>query len=379
VGVIWWGVFTVATILVSPALGSVVLQLMVLRAVLGMGEAIVYPAGNQFLSRWIPVQERGKANGWIFAGVGAGAGLAPPLVTAIIAFGGWRLSFIVCAILGLVAGYFWHRMARDRPEGHPAVSEREIAHIKAGLPAHTKERPPTPWGAIFASKEVWGLFVSYSTFGYIVWLFFSWFFIYLAEARQIDLKSSAVYSMLPFIAMTVCCLAGGWLNDRIARKYGLFWGRSGLSIVAFVLTAGFLMFGSQAASVPLAVAALAGGGGSIYLAQSSFWSVTADISGPHTGVVSGFILPILRRDLGVSHALDRAELWLGRSVRNRCGACGHWRDRMDPCQSTGADRGRGQSRPARRQAGCCMMDRSRPEPSRTQVQALDQRRSPCCH
>jgi ACS family glucarate transporter-like MFS transporter len=180
-------------------------------------------------------------------------------------------------------------MARDRPEGHPAVSEREIAHIKAGLPAHTKERPPTPWGAIFASKEVWGLFVSYSTFGYIVWLFFSWFFIYLAEARQIDLKSSALYSMLPFIAMTVCCLAGGWLNDRIARKYGLFWGRSGLSIVAFVLTAAFLMFGSQAASVPLAVAALAGGAGAIYLAQSSFWSVTADISGPHTGVVSGFM------------------------------------------------------------------------------------------
>jgi ACS family glucarate transporter-like MFS transporter len=34
---------------------------------------------------------------------------------------------------------------------------------------------------------------------------------------------------------------------------------------------------------------LALGGGAIYLSQSSFWSVTADIAGPHTGVVSGFM------------------------------------------------------------------------------------------
>jgi len=34
---------------------------------------------------------------------------------------------------------------------------------------------------------------------------------------------------------------------------------------------------------------LALGGGAMYLSQSSFWSVTADIAGKHSGVVSGLM------------------------------------------------------------------------------------------
>ena len=41
---------------------------------LGAGEATMYPAANQFVERWFPIEERGKANGIIFAGVGLGAG-----------------------------------------------------------------------------------------------------------------------------------------------------------------------------------------------------------------------------------------------------------------------------------------------------------------
>jgi len=146
-----------------------------------------------------------------------------------------------------------------------------------------------PWRAIFSSRNVWGLFVSYFAFGYVIWIFFSWFYIYLSEARHLDLKSTAAYAMLPFLCMTGGCLAGGILNDRIAARYGLYWGRSGLAVVSFVLTALFLVLGSMADSTLVAVLVLAAGAGAIYLSQSSFWSVTADISGPHSGVVSGFM------------------------------------------------------------------------------------------
>ena len=70
-----------------------------------------------------------------------------------------------------------------------------------------------PWRRILSSRDVWALTLSYFTFGYVVWIFFSWFFIYLAEVRGLNLKTSALYSMLPFIAMTVCCLFGGVVND----------------------------------------------------------------------------------------------------------------------------------------------------------------------
>ncbi len=287
---IWWGVFSVATAWVQPGGAHAITLLILVRFGLGIGEAAVYPSGNQFVSRWVPSQERGRANGLIFAGVGAGSGLTPPLISAVIAYGGWRASFYVCAVIGLVAAAVWYAMARDRPQDHPAVNAAERAHIEAGLPAVVATAAgPIPWRAILTSRAVWGLFLSYFAFGYVIWIFFSWFFIYLTEARGLDLKASALFGMAPFLAMTVGCLAGGVINDAVSRRHGLYWGRSGLAMISFALTAVFLLVGSQVDNVPLAVLTLALGGGAIYLSQSSFWSVTADIAGRHTGVVSGLM------------------------------------------------------------------------------------------
>ncbi len=287
---IWWGVFSVATAWVQPGGAQAITLLILVRFGLGIGEAAVYPSGNQFVSRWVPAQERGRANGLIFAGVGAGSGLTPPLISAVIAYGGWRASFYVCAVIGLVAAAVWYAVARDRPQDHPAVNAAERAHIEAGLPAVVATAAgPIPWRAILTSRAVWGLFLSYFAFGYVIWIFFSWFFIYLTEARGLDLKASALFGMAPFLAMTVGCLAGGVINDAVSRRHGLYWGRSGLAMISFALTAVFLLVGSQVDNVPLAVLTLALGGGAIYLSQSSFWSVTADIAGRHTGVVSGLM------------------------------------------------------------------------------------------
>jgi MFS transporter, ACS family, glucarate transporter len=287
-GVLWWGVFTALITVVPPNAGNALLLLFLVRLLLGVGESVVYPAANQFVARWVPVQERGKANGWIFAGVGAGAGLTPPLLTAIMESYGWRAAFWFCAVAGCVAGFIWYIAARDRPETHPRMSSDELAHIQSGIasPAPTVQSA-IPWRRIFTNRDVWALTVSYFTFGYVVWIFFSWFFIYLAEVRGLNLKTSALYSMLPFIAMTLCCVLGGIANDAIVKRYGLRAGRCGLPVVALLLTAVFLVFGSMAESAGAATVILAGGAGAIYLAQSAYWSVTADFAAPHSGVVSG--------------------------------------------------------------------------------------------
>ena len=286
--VLCWGVFTAMTA-GGPAHASHALWWLILvRFALGMSESAVYPGANQFVARWIPLHERGKANGWIFAGVGTGAGLAPPLLTAIMVGYGWRASFWFCALVGVIAALAWYAIARDRPESHPWVSAAELAHIQAGIvPEAAADSRRVPWGLILRNKDVWALSVSYFAFGYVIWIFFSWFFIYLAEVRGLNLATSALYSMLPFVAMTVCCLAGGVINDWVARRYGLRWGRCGLAVVSLVITAVFLVCGSMAQSTFLATVVLAGGAGAIYLSQSSFWSAASDFAGSHTGVVSG--------------------------------------------------------------------------------------------
>jgi ACS family glucarate transporter-like MFS transporter len=289
-GVVWWGVFTALTASVPSGIGRALLVLISIRFLLGAGEAVVYPAANQFVARWIPRQERGIANGWIFAGVGAGAGLSPPLVSYLMFHHGWRSSFWFSAGVGLVAGWVWFILARDRPEDDRRVSRRELEFIREGIsPAAGKSEPLVRWSSVLKSRDVVAMTLSYFSFGYVAWIFFSWFYLYLAQVRNLNLKASAVYAMLPFLAMAACCPLGGWLSDRLTRRYNARLGRCYLAAAVIALAGIFLVVGAETHGARLASIVLAGGAGALYLAQSSFWSVTADLAGSSSGSVSGFM------------------------------------------------------------------------------------------
>lgn len=290
-GVLWWGIFSALTAGVPSRLRFALFAFMAVRFVLGAGEAVMYPASNQFVSRWIPSSERGIANGLIFSGVGVGAGFTPPLVTYIMLRFGWRTSFVVCAALGLIVGFVWFLIARNSPEEHPSVSAVELAKIKAGLSdSHSLEKPkPISWDRILRSRNVLAVTVSYFTYGYVAWIFFSWFYIYLADARGLNLKASGRYASLPFIAMAACSLLGGTVNDLLSKKFGPKVGRGGIAMFALSVAAIFLIVGSAAQDIRVAVLVLAGGAGALYLSQSSFWSVTADIGGTSAGSVSSLM------------------------------------------------------------------------------------------
>jgi ACS family glucarate transporter-like MFS transporter len=294
VGVLWWGIFTALTTAVSSKIAFAFFYLMAVRFFLGAGEAVMFPASNQFVSRWIPTQERGIANGIIFAGVGVGAGVTPVLITYIMVHYGWRSSFWASALLGLIAGTAWYLLARDTPEEHSHVSRAELEHIQAGRTTSSSATSKTsecriPWSTILVSKDVWAVTFGYFCFGYIAWIFFTWFFDYLRTVRGLDLKASASFTTLLFLTMAVCSPLGGAISDKLTKLYGKRIGRCGIAVFALLLTAIFLAFGSQVHSARLASIVLAGGAGALYLSQSSFWSVTADIASGSSGSVSGFM------------------------------------------------------------------------------------------
>ncbi len=292
-GVVWWGVATALTALIPPGISQAVMLLVGIRFALGAGEAVIYPAANQFVARWVPEQERGFINGLIFAGVGAGSGLTPPLIAWFILHHGWRSAFWFSAVIGVIAGGVWWWFARDTPEEDRTVSLSELNIIRQGLtadaPGETGGRAVISWRAILSRRDLPALIISYFTYGYTAWIFFGWFFLYMAQVRGFNLKASAMYSMLPFLSMTIGCLGGGALSDRLTRTYGLRVGRCGLASVAFFITAVFLVLGSRVQSPQLAGFILAGGAGALYVSQSSFWSVSADIAGRSSGVFSSMV------------------------------------------------------------------------------------------
>jgi MFS transporter, ACS family, glucarate transporter len=291
-GVVWWGVATALTTMIPVGISQAVLLLIGVRFTLGAGEAVIYPSANQLVARWVPEQERGFINGLIFAGVGAGSGLTPPLLTWFILRYGWRSAFWFSAVIGVIAGAVWWWLARDTPEEDPKVSPSELRIIRAGLvedAAASSAPTGISWRAILSRRDLAAMSFSYFAYGYTAWIFFSWFFVYLAQVRGLNLKASALFTMLPFLSMTIGSLGGGVLSDRLTRLYGLWVGRCGVASVAFFFTAVFLVLGSRAQSPQVAGVILAGGAGALYVSQSSFWSVSADIAGRSSGVFSSIV------------------------------------------------------------------------------------------
>jgi ACS family glucarate transporter-like MFS transporter len=296
---LWLGVFSLLTSLVPAGVRGAVLLLALVRFALGAGEATLFPAATQIVERWFPVSERGKANGLIFAGVGTGSGLTPPLVTAIILHYGWRAAFWFSALLETTIAAIWFSAARDTPEQHPLVREYELVQIQqgritpsttgsdAGLNSRGSRR--VPWKKILGSKKILALTGSYFTYGYVTWIFFGWFYIYLAQVRGLNLKASALYSMLPFVGMMVGSLLGGVASDGIAGRFGLRAGRCMLPVISMAVTAILMVLGSRAQHAEGASLILAVGVGALYLSQSSFFAVTADFAGEYTSVVSGIV------------------------------------------------------------------------------------------
>lgn len=289
IGICLWCVLTAATALIPSDFAQAFAALLGVRLALGIGESMIFPASNRLVSNWIPSAERGLANGIIFAGVGIGAGLAPPLITSIMIDYDWRTAFWATALIGIAALAIWLLLADETPRAHRWMKAAELGYIQAGLPrkSETESHAVLPWRAIILNPQVLLLTLSYTCFGYVAYIFFTWFFTYLSTVRGLDLRASGIYGMLPFIAMAVASPVGGWISDSIAARFGARIGRCLLAAFAMALAAAFLFLAMRVDDARLAAVVLAGGSGALYLAQSAFWTLSADLGRASAGSVSG--------------------------------------------------------------------------------------------
>ena len=288
IAILWWSVFTALLPFVPTGLSSSMLILLTVRFLLGIGEAVIFPASNRLVASWIPSRERGVANGLIFAGVGVGGASAPPLITYVMLRHDWRWAFWLCAVIGVAAGILWSLLVRNTPAEHKHLSPAEAAYIEAGLPQHSRNtKSKTRWLDVVLDRDVALLTFSYFCYGYVAYIFFTWFFKYLSDVRGLNLKSSAWYAMLPFVAMALASWFGGLTSDKLVALAGKRFARCGVAALSLLAASIFVFVATQVDDARIAALVLAGGAGALYFAQSAYWALSADIGGQSAGLVSG--------------------------------------------------------------------------------------------
>ena len=279
-GAIW----SVATILTGLVGG--LYTLVAARMLLGLGEGATFPTATRAMSSWLPGGKSGWAQGITHAAARLGNAITPPAVVILIGWVSWRGSFVVMGFVSLVWVAVWAWYYRDDPRAHPGVTAAELARLPAPRPATV--RTPTPWGPLL--RRMAPVTFVYFCYGWTLWTFLTWVPQFMLYAYKLDLKNSALFSMLVFGGGVVGDALGGWLSDWIYRRTGsLTRARRDLVI--------FGMIGSLLCSVPIlwitepVMAALSLGGAFFFaeLTIGPMWAIPMDIAPAHSGTASGLM------------------------------------------------------------------------------------------
>ena len=294
--IIWWSVFTAVTAVAAGIFTAQLLgvfgSFLLIRFLIGAGEASAYPNFNRAIAFWMAPGDRALANSLILGASGLGAAITPPLIGWIMESYGWQESFYVCALIGVVIALIWYTYSTDRPEEHPRVTPSELAKIRT--PYKDSATPGEPRGklplrVLVRNRNVCVLIASNFLFGYVAYIYLTWFYLYLVDVREFSILRSSFYATLPFVAITLMTPIGGLLSDRLCQSYGRTWGRRAVVLGGMSLTAVFVMVGGAVANPYLAIVLLSLGAGFLYFSLSPYWATVIDIARENTGVVSGMM------------------------------------------------------------------------------------------
>ena len=146
---------------------------------------------------------------------------------------GWQWTFIIFGIVGLLWIPLWWTLVRDAPQSHPWVNERELRFIQgmAGAVPRLKEEEQLGGAEMRAALKVMvtrngiGVFLTFLTFGYILFTFLNWLPIYMHDTFHLSIVKSASWASVSYVAGFVGFLVSGPINDRLVAKYGYAKGR----------------------------------------------------------------------------------------------------------------------------------------------------------
>lgn len=287
--VVAWSAFTALT---GAAWNFVSLWLV--RFLFGAGEAGCFPGLTRMLSAWLPARERLAAQALMWAcSRWAGAG-TPLLVLALVRWQGWRLAFVMLAVLGFLWAAAFFLWFRDDPAQHPAVNAEELT-LLADARSLTTQEGARDWHRALLAAPVLLLLLQYFCFSFVWYFYVTWLPTYLRDVRHVTGFTAASYAMIPLLFGGVGSLVAGFAGARLRQRWIALMGFLASGILLFALT--------HIRSTPLAMLAMGLASFSSDLTMPISWNSCVEIGRRHTATLSaamnmfgnlaGFVAPTL--------------------------------------------------------------------------------------
>ena len=220
--------------------------LIVVRMVMGAGEATSIPSCGRIVREWMPAGERGVANAFWSAGSFLGPALGAVVTASIASAWGWRAAFIILGALGLIwlaCNLIWF----DRPENVSWLSTDErkkiIAERSAGSPDEVGlHGSPGVVFELLRSPSQWGAMIAQASGIYTLYLLLFWMPSYLQDTKHLTIMKTGLYTAIPWAVAVPVSIVIGIVSDRLLKNDTLLAGGRRAIVIACMLLSAVIVF-----------------------------------------------------------------------------------------------------------------------------------------
>ncbi|HKQ43904.1 MAG TPA: MFS transporter [Rhizomicrobium sp.] len=270
------------------------ISLLAMRFLFGAGEAGCFPNLTRMLSAWLPVGERVRAQALMWAFGRWGGALAPPVAFFVIYHFGWRVGFVMLALLGAVWVAAFLPWFRDDPGEHKGVNKAELTLLENSR-ALVLHDHGMPWYKLLLQRDIAFLGLQYFCFSYTWYFYVTWLPTWLQQARGLTPGEAAAYSVIPLALGGLGSIVSGFLPLSVPRKWVAIFGFSATAILICIIP------NVPGVALPMALMGLASLCSDLTMPIS--WNTCVEIGKQYTATVSstmnmlgnfaGFVAPLL--------------------------------------------------------------------------------------
>jgi len=285
-GLVFWSLITAAT-----ALCHSFAQLVVCRALGGLGEAFYFPAAMSLISDYHGPATRSRAmslhQSSVYAGTIAGGAVSGYLGQSY----GWRSSFILFGALGVVLGLLLWGLLREPVRG---MSDPDLDPV--ALASRPGNSAAERLREVFRNRMVLLLVVVFMAANFVAVVFLTWMPTFLFQKFHMSLAMAGLNGTAYLqIASVLGVLSGGVLADRLRRTQR--GGRILAQSIGLLCGVPFLFLTGWTIKVPLLLLAMVGFGYFKGIYDANIFAGLYDV------------VPIARR--GASAGILNSLGWLG--------------------------------------------------------------------
>ncbi|MEO8368740.1 MAG: MFS transporter [Candidatus Solibacter sp.] len=282
--VLWWSFFTAAT-----GWAWSFLSLCVTRFLFGAGEAGCFPNVTKAFTTWLPKHEQVRAQSALWLSARWGGAFTPLLVAVVMRWVGWRHSFEIFGVLGVVWAVAFYAWFRNNPLDNPKLNDAEREIVREAS-ANAGSHGDVPWAQFLGSRQVWMICLQYFCLSYGWYFYITWFPTYLSEARGLDVKSVAIFSIAPLFMGGIGNPVSVWVANRLSPIIGdMAKTRRIMAYIGFSGASLFLVLSTRMNDPLMATLAIGLASFSNDLVMPGAWSACMNVGGKHAGSLSGMM------------------------------------------------------------------------------------------